>query len=75
MDSTKSYAIWRRRHAAAATPDINNEILDVPGVEVVGASPDRAEVKMNAEAARELQNKLGPGFLIEELRPRQPSGE
>ncbi len=75
MESAKNYTIWRRRHAAAATPDINKGLLDLPGVEVVGASPDRAEVRMDPDAVRQLQDKLGPGFLIEEVRPRRPADD
>ncbi len=75
MDDTKNYTIWKRRHDAVATPDIDEGMLDLPGVEIVGTSPDHAEVRVGPGVARDLQNKLGPSLLIEEVRPRQPSGD
>lgn len=53
--------------------DWHKLLAAIPGVRVLGVSPNHAQVQATPEAAEALRNKLGNDFLIEEDQERYPA--
>lgn len=71
---TLTYVVAARRDAAGLPADWQEQVRQVAGLAVDGATPRRLQVRATAEAVATLRDRLGHVLLVEEASPRGFAG-
>jgi hypothetical protein len=68
--TAKHYVLARKREASAEQGSLADRLSAIPGVTVLSASADRAQIHASPEAIAAIHDRFSNDFHIEEVAPR-----
>jgi subtilisin family serine protease len=68
--TAKQYVLARKREASADQASLTERLSAIPGVTVLSASADRAQIHASPEAIAKIHDQFSNDFHIEEVAPR-----